>query len=169
MQFIISLLIFSVISTGTVPQSNQNTQEQEVQQPLPTKESLLLTLERTPCFGKCPTYKYSIYTTGRVIYNGVENVKNIGTYKAQLTKAQIEKIKNNIESAKIFSLKNKYDSQITDIPSTLLVINIDGQKKKIYDRYGAPEELTKFEKLVDDIVLNSNMTKTKDQDNGNRD
>lgn len=169
MQFIISLLIFSIISTGTVPQSKQNTQGQEVQQILPTKESLLLTLERTPCFGKCPTYKYTIYTTGRVIYNGVENVKTIGTYKAQLTKSQIEKIKNNIESAKIFSLKNKYDSQITDIPSTLLIINIDGQKKKIYDRYGAPEELTKFEKLVDDIVLNSNMTKTKDQDNGNRD
>lgn len=169
MQFIISLLIFGVISTGTVSQSNQNTQEQEVQHPIPTKESLFLTLERTPCFGKCPTYKYTIYTTGRVLYNGVENVKNIGTYKAQLTKSQIEKIKNNIESAKIFSLKNKYDSQITDIPSTLLVINIDGQKKKIYDRYGAPEELTKFEKLVDDIVLNSNMTKTKDQDNGNRD
>ena len=150
-------------------QLNQNNQKQEVQQHLPVKESLLLSLERTPCFGKCPTYKYMIYTTGRVIYNGFKNVKKIGTYKAQLTKSQIEKIKTNIESSKIFNLKDKYDSKITDIPSTVLIINLDGEKKKIYDRYGAPEELTKFEKLADDIVLNSNMTKTKDQDNGNRD
>ncbi|MDF1673040.1 MAG: DUF6438 domain-containing protein [Vicingaceae bacterium] len=169
MQFVISLLIFGLISTETAIQSNKGAQEQEIQQPLPVKESLLLTLERTPCFGKCPTYKYTIFSTGMVLYNGFENVKNLGTYKAQLTKSQIEKIKVNIKSAKILSLKNKYDSQITDIPSTLLIINLDGEKKKIYDRYGAPEELTKFEKLVDDIVLNSNMTKTKDQYNGNKD
>ena len=168
MEFIISLLIFGVISTETLVQSNQEQGQQEINQPIPIKESLLITLERTPCFGRCATYKYSIFTTGRVIYNGVENVKNIGTYSAQLTNSQVEKIKDRIESAKIFSLKDKYDSQITDIPSTLLIINIDGRKKKIYDRYGAPKELTQFEKFVDDIVLNSSFTKTKEQDNGNK-
>ena len=168
MEFIISLLIFGVITTGTVVQSNYT--ELEVKQSTtPIKESLLLTLERTPCFGKCPTYTYSIFTTGKVIYNGKQNVKNIGTYKAQLSMAQLEEIKSHIESFELFKLKDKYDAQITDIPSTILVINIDGRKKKIYDRYGAPKELTQFEKLVDDIVLNSAMTKTKDQDDGNRD
>ena len=168
MEFIISLLIFGVVTTSTVVQTNQNNQ-QEIKQNFPVKESLLLTLERTPCFGKCPTYKYSVYITGRVVYRGDQNTKYIGTYSAQLTKAQIEEIKSHIKSANLFSLKDKYDAQITDIPSTVLIINLDGVKKKIYDRYGAPEELTQFEKFVDNIVLNSSMTKTKDQNNGNRD
>ena len=136
---------------------------------LPVKESLLLSLERTPCFGKCPTYKYTILTTGKIIYNGSQNTKNIGSYTAQLNKSQLEEIKNQIKILDAFSLQDKYDAKVTDIPSTILVINIDGKKKKIYDRHGAPEKLKQFEKFVDKIVLNTKMTKTKDQSNGNRD
>lgn len=136
---------------------------------LPVKESLLLSLERTPCFGKCPTYKYTILTTGKIIYNGSQNTKNIGSYTAQLNKSQLEEIKNQLKIIDAFSLQDKYDAKVTDIPSTILVININGKKKKIYDRHGAPEKLKQFEKFVDKIVLNTKMTKTKDQSNGNRD
>ena len=41
---------------------------------------LLASIERTPCFGKCPTYKISIYQSGYVIYEGKQHVKNIGLF-----------------------------------------------------------------------------------------
>lgn len=159
MQFVISLLIFGVITVGTVVEENNT--EQEIKKALPVKESILLTLERTPCFGRCATYKYSIFTTGKVVYYGEANVTNLGHYKAQLTQKQIAEIKAQIEIANIFSMKNKYDAKITDIPSTLLIVNINGKKKKIYDRHGAPDALKDFEKFVDGLVLKSKMTKVK--------
>lgn len=164
MEFLIALLIFGNVATTDVAQSSQtNVHTQETEENLPIKEGLLLTLERTPCFGMCPTYKYSIFSTGRVIYTGTKNIDNIGTFSIQLSKSDLNKIKSQIKSSNIFGLKDKYDSNITDIPSTLLIINLDGKKKKIYDRHGAPPELKAFEKFVDDMVLNSKMTKIQDK------
>jgi len=163
MEFLIALLIFGNVTTTDFDQSHQNNiQTQEAKQTNPVKEGQLLTLERTPCFGMCPTYKYTIFSTGRVIYTGTKNIDNIGTYSIQLSQTQLNEIKAQINSKNI-SLKNKYDSNITDIPSTLLIINLDGKKKKIYDRHGAPKELKEFEKFVDDMVLNSKMTKIQDK------
>lgn len=162
MQFIISLIIFGVITVGSVSEQN-NKSKINTDEAAPIKESLLLSLERTPCFGMCPTYKYTIFNTGKVIYEGEENVDNVGKYSAQLSKKQVSEIKDQINSSNIFSLKDKYDAKITDIPSTLLIINLDGKKKKIYDRHGAPEKLKKFEKFVDAIVLNSKMTKLQEK------
>jgi len=161
MKALIALFFIASINTTEPVSTTSST--------LPVKESLLLSLERTPCFGKCPTYKYTILTTGKIIYSGSQNTKNIGSYTAQLNKSQLEEIKNQIKILDAFSLQDKYDAKVTDIPSTILVINIDGKKKKIYDRHGAPEKLKQFEKFVDKIVLNTKMTKTKDQSNGNRD
>ena len=164
MGFLIALLIFGNVATNNVTQTSQtNIQTQEIEQITPEKEGLLLTLERTPCFGMCPTYKYSIFSTGRVIYKGTKNIDKIGSYSIQLTKVQISEIKSLIKSNNIFGLKNKYDSNVTDIPSTLLIITLDGKKKKIYDRHGAPKELKDFEKFIDNMVLNSKMTKIQDK------
>lgn len=159
MQFFISLIILGFVSVGSIDSHNVAIEKENIA----VKESLLLSLERTPCFGMCPTYKYTIFNTGRVIYEGEENVDNVGKYSAQLSKKQIAEIKDQIISDNIFSLKDKYDAKITDIPSTLLIINLEGKKKKIFDRHGAPENLKKFEKFVDAIVLNSKMIKLQDK------
>lgn len=168
MQFVISLLIFGVISVSSVAEQNSNLENNEIQS-LPIKESVLLSLERTPCFGTCPTYKYTIFTTGKVIYHGEANVKHIGSFSTKLSQEQIEEIKTQIKISNIFSMQDKYDAKITDIPSTLLVINLDGKKKKIYDRHGAPDALRDFEKFIDKLVLKSKMTQLEHKHNDNRD
>ena len=158
MELIISLLIFGIVTTGTVVQSNQNGQEL-VEETIPVKESLFLTMERTPCFGKCPNYKITIFNTGRVIYEGIQFVEKEGKFESQLSKAQMKEITSTMNSINIFGMKDKYDSNITDIPACLLYINDGEQKKKIYDRYGGPDELRDFEKLIDKLVLNSSLIK----------
>lgn len=156
MKAIIALLILAS-TTSNISETNAD----ELQQP-PVKENIFLTMERTPCFGQCPSFKFTIFNTGMVIYEGFNFVKKEGKYKSKLTRDQLNEIIEQIESKKIFNLQDKYDAKITDIPSCILYINLNGKKKKIYDRHGAPNELKQFEKLVEKFVLDSPLGKISD-------
>lgn len=122
------------------------------------KESLFLSMERTPCFGKCPTYKIMIFNTGNVIYEGYSNTKHIGKFQNQLSKKQLNEIKTMMDEINIMEMKDVYDTKATDLPSTILFIVNNNSKKKILDRMEAPAELKQFEKLIDYLVINDQLT-----------
>ena len=150
MKALVSFLIITSLSvTEPVIQNN----------PIPVKEHLFLTMERTPCFGKCPSYKIMIFNTGNVVYEGFTFAEKEGKYTKKLTKKQLSEIESQIEIINLFELKNKYDSKITDIPSVHLYVEYKGNKKKILDRDGAPDELKRFEKLIDFLVLDDKLKK----------
>ncbi len=150
MKAIISFLIFTSLSFNEpVIQDSQ----------IPLKESIFLTMERTPCFGKCPSYKITIFNTGNVIYEGFSFAQKEGKHIKKLSKKQLSEIQSQIDIIKLFELNDKYDSRITDIPSTHLYVIYKGKKKKIVDRVNAPEKLKKFEKLIDSIVIDDNLKK----------
>lgn len=122
------------------------------------KESLFLSMERTPCFGKCPAYKIFIFNTGNVIFEGYSNTKHIGKFGNQLTKKQLKEIQKMMDDIDITGMKDSYDSEATDLPSTMLFLVSNMQhKKKILDRVGAPSELKQFEKLIDYLVINDQL------------
>ena len=124
-----------------------------------SKESVFITMERTPCFGQCPSYKITIFNTGNVVYEGLAFTKKEGRYIKKLTQKQLSEIQAQIKIIKLFELEDKYDSRITDIPSTYLYVIYQGKKKKILDRDGAPNELKRFEKLIDFLVIDDNLKK----------
>lgn len=121
--------------------------------PTPIKEALFITMERTPCLGRCPSYKITIFNTGNVIYEGRDFAEKQGKHTTKLTAEQLDELKNNIEIIDLFKMQNKYDKQVTDIPSCYLYVQLDGKKKKIMDRVDAPAELRNFEKLIDFMVI----------------
>ena len=50
------------------------------------QDSLFVTLERTPCFGKCPVYTVSIYNKGFVRFIGKKDVEPLGSNTTVLRK-----------------------------------------------------------------------------------
>jgi len=148
---IITFLIFTSL-TATAPAVQKKEQ-------IPVKESIFITMERTPCFGKCPSYKITIFNTGNVVYEGLQFAEKQGKYKKKLTKSQLSEIGVQLELINLFELKDKYDSKITDIPSCILYFNYEEKIKKILDRDGAPDKLKKFEKFIDALVITDNLEK----------
>ena len=143
------------IATTKKPVINKPSKSPEV-----LKESLFLSMERTPCFGKCPTYKLMIFNTGNVVFEGFSNTMYIGKYNKQLTKKQLKEIQKMMDEINILEMKNVYDSEVTDFPSTILfLVSNNTHKKKILDRVNAPAELKKFEKLIDYLVLDDELKK----------
>ena len=123
---IITLLIFTSL-TATTPAVQKKEQ-------IPVKESIFITMERTPCFGKCPSYKITIFNTGNVIYEGLQFAFKKGKFTKKLTKSQLNEIDSQVKKLHIFELKDVYDSMITDIPSCKLYFNFNGKIKKILER-----------------------------------
>ena len=108
---------------------------------LPIDSAPLITMKRTPCYGECPQYMISFYESGIVVYNGVRFVQNIGCFKSNINSQQINYIKLLLEEIQFFDLDEEYISEVTDIPSIITEVFINGNRHRVTDRLQAPKKL----------------------------
>jgi hypothetical protein len=122
-----------------------------------SKSETLITIERTACFGSCPIYSAEIYSDGTVIYKGKDFVKIEGEKRYKIPQVRIKMLIEEFQKANYFSLKDKYETDengmiITDQPTTITSIVLNGKQKKVVNYYGAPKELEKLENKIDDLA-----------------
>ena len=68
------LFILVLFSCGS-SKKNTETKVKEI------KKELVISLERTPCYGTCPIYKMEIFSDGSAFYHGERFVDRIGDYE----------------------------------------------------------------------------------------
>lgn len=164
---LILILFFTIISCKT-PEKTQDTVKTDetvntlTTKPNPVKESIFITMERTPCLGMCPSYVIWIYNTGKVEYEGRTHAKKEGKHTKTLSKDAMDEITTMINEIGFFNLKDKYDALVTDIPSCIISVNLDGKTKKILDRYDGPKSLRNLEKLIDYHVIDDELIKVEE-------
>lgn len=116
-------------------------------------DSLVIRLQRTACFGRCPIYTLSIYKGGYATYLGEKWVEREGSYQAIVSDELIQKILAKAKAINYFKLKDQYDNEyVTDLPSTITTIRADDQLKVVANRYEGPEKLNEFEKYIDETA-----------------
>ena len=76
----------------------------------------VITLERTPCFGTCPSYKLTIYDDGKVEYEGRDFVKRKGKAEGQITKAELEELIREFERIDYQNLADDYTLSSKNCP-----------------------------------------------------
>lgn len=101
-------------------------------------DSLFFSIERTPCFGACRAYSIKIYRSGFATYDGRMNVDLMGTHSARIATAMMEDLLTRSEGSGFFGMNDKYDAQVTDLPSTIIRIVSNGRDKKVVARVGTP-------------------------------
>ncbi|MCK5463800.1 MAG: hypothetical protein KAI95_12315, partial [Bacteroidales bacterium] len=124
-----------------------------------TGENLLIEMQRTPCYGYCPVYTIMIDKKGKGLFEGVENVDKIGIFSFKLSQDELMEIEIAFQEVDFFQLKKIYDAQVSDLPTTYISYNKDGNRKKIMDYYGAPEKLRTLENNIETLVLTKKMKK----------
>jgi len=122
-----------------------------------TDKEIIISLQRTACFGTCPIYKIEILSDYSGIYTGTKFVKNIGVLKFQLTTEDVNKILDYATKINFSKLKDEYSKPITDLPTTYIKI----KNKKIKDYAGAPKELKNLEILIDELYQKKIKEQTK--------
>ena len=125
----------------------------------------VITLERTVCFGTCPAYKLTIYSDGKVEYEGEEFVKQKGKAEGRITEAELKELVREFEKIDYFNLDDHYGSgnkkncpeSWTDHPTAATSLNWNGKKKTVVHYHGCRgsavlNQLTALEDKVDEVA-----------------
>ena len=159
----ISLLWLLIGSGGDSPaKSHELTLTQRASAKRGVPRDTLITLERTPCFGECPSYKLTISADGTVVYEGRQDVKQSGTIKSRISRAQIKQLVAEFERVNYFSLRDSYSGEVcpetwTDHPSAVTSLRLNGRSKTVRHYHGCKglaelAKLTDLERRIDRIV-----------------
>lgn len=122
--------------------------------------NLLITLERTACFGTCPIYALTIYEDGRVEYVGQDFVTAKGEQTGSITPEKLQELVAAFQNADYFNLQDEYTAPITDLPTTITSFTFDGTTKTIRNYGGcldnmlvpAPQALCELENKIDEVT-----------------
>jgi hypothetical protein len=144
-------LIYSIIIVITLSSACKSKEKMSQTNSSEADTVLLASIERTPCFGKCPTYKTTVYQSGYVVYEGKQNVKNIGLFSTRLDKSKVNDIKDFIEKNKILDMNDEYKNpHIADYPGTITEAHLNNKYKHILEMDPkAPKEIKDFQNFLD--------------------
>ena len=139
-----TLLLLILFTAGWMACNGQKKAVAESQRFGSATDSLFVSIERTPCFGKCAAYTLTIYRDGKAEYIGRSNAPRQGKYTGSVDRATMETLLAKAEAIGYFGLEDKYDSQVTDLPSTIIRVVGMGKDKKVIGRVGTPEAFTRL-------------------------
>lgn len=127
-----------------------------------------VTLERTPCFGRCPVYSVSISRSGLVRWEGKRFVADSGADTARITRESVDRLLAELDQAGYFGLEDRYVSgapacglYATDLPSAITSVDDGDRSKRIQHDHGcseAPRQLAELEKRIDEVAGTSRWT-----------
>jgi hypothetical protein len=135
----------------------------------PTKSAkvpadFLFELERTACYGRCPTFKLRLDAKGVLAWEGIRFVKTVGKTERQLTPEELTQVYKLVTALKLTQYQDRYDDQkITDLPSIIIAVTEGGKRKRVEGRYGTPEALTKGISDIEQLLIADELKVTKPQ------
>ncbi len=113
----------------------------------------VIRLERTGCFGTCPSYTVEIGGDGRVTYTGEGYVAVEGVRRERIAPEAVEALIERFRQADFFSLDDEYVAGVTDNPTYVVSLTIGGRTKRVIDYVGSetgmPFSVVRLEQAID--------------------
>lgn len=121
-----------------------------------SNKDLVITLERTVCFGRCPDYDLTIYGNGTVVYEGHNFVAVTGKQTSLIPQGKVQALVDYFHESGFFSMDDVYGSVGGDAPAATTSFKTDGAFKKVvnYGSPDAPQRLYDLEARID-MIANS--------------
>jgi len=111
-----------------------------------------ITLDRSGCMGTCPSYSVSVRTDG-IVFDGSGYVVASGKHTDRADSDAVRKLAKKFVAADFYSMDESYVAGVTDNPTYVLTISIDGESKKVSDYVGQwvgmPAIISDLEEEVD--------------------
>ena len=113
---------------------------------------ITITLQRSGCFGRCPIYTVTVSTNG-IAFESQNFVKVAGRHTDPVHPDEVRKLAKAFIAADFYSMDSSYVASVTDNPTYVLSISIDGHEKQVNDYVGSwvgmPAIITELEDDVD--------------------
>lgn len=117
-----------------------------------TEKTVLLTMQKTPCFGNCPVYDLTIYTNGYAEYNAKNFLPQTGRFGTELSKNEVRSIVQDLDDMNFCQMKKLYGVGVTDFPSSIITYMCNGEEKKVEAIMKYPESLLLFIMKLDGLT-----------------
>lgn len=116
---------------------------------------IVIRLERSGCYGACPSYSVTITQSG-ITFVGGGFVVVRGRHTAKTDPAEVRDLARRFVDANFYSMNSGYAASVTDCATYTLSLSIDGRAKKIGDYMGAwvgmPAVVSELEDAVDSFA-----------------
>jgi ankyrin repeat protein len=113
---------------------------------------IAITLARTSCFGICPSYQVTV-STGGIEFEGHSGAVAAGKHKDRVDADEVRTLAKRFVTADFYSMDSIYRASVTDNPTYILSVTIDGHKKEVEDYVGSwvgmPAVISELEDAVD--------------------
>lgn len=124
--------------------------------PVYDASTVRITLERTGCFGSCPSYKVSVAGDGSVVFDGQSYVAEAGRRTGTVDPSAVRVLYDQFRTSDFMSLDDRYVADITDNPTYTLTLETAGMRKTVVDYVGAkagmPDSVTALQDAVDRVA-----------------
>jgi Domain of unknown function (DUF6438) len=124
-------------------------------------KTVVISFERTGCYGNCPAYKLTIRGDGHVDYKGIRDVMTTGNKSGSIDDTGLRSILAAFSKANFFSIGDDVSEQkcscrvCTDFPTVLTTIDVAGNMHSVSNYHGcgcSSDELWNLEKTIDKVV-----------------
>lgn len=101
-----------------------------------------------PCFGQCPIYTMSIYTDGKVEYNGQRFTDKIGVFTKKISTDRVKDLLEDLEKMKFWEMQEWYKGNLPDLAKTHITYTKGDQTKTVKGDNTRPELLKALDKKL---------------------
>lgn len=117
--------------------------------------SIIASIKRTNCYGKCPSYEAKLYSNGTVVYEGKAHTAKLGLFEAYLLKPQIDSLFALADAMNFFELASFYPTngkKLSDLPETHTYLKVGENEKTIINNHNSPKDLRLLESYLDELL-----------------
>ncbi len=111
-----------------------------------------ITMQRTACYGRCPTYIIELNKNGSVIYTAYRNTADSGVFEKNIGEKRADEIFNQAVTTKIDTCRNEYIMRVTDLPGLIFTIKYADSTKIINNANFGPAVLRELSETLDGIT-----------------
>ena len=115
--------------------------------------NVFISMKRTPCYGTCPQYQVTIFSNGLIKYEGKRFVDKIGCFHSKLSRKKIENIVSLVNKINYFKLDSVYSSNVTDLPSVVTEVIVNGKSHRVVDEKLFETELNILYDEIDKLII----------------
>lgn len=119
-------------------------------------EDYVISLDRSECYGTCPSYVVEVNGKGEVTFTGRKFVSFIGTRKYTVPVGDVRGLIDDLYRLRIHTAERDYRARVTDHPTYTITIKGKDFQKEIIDyvglEIGMPPQVSLFEGRIDEVT-----------------
>lgn len=158
---LLSFIALSVLIFSACAQQKKTTASKVMVKQAKESQIQQIVMERTPCFGTCPSYGLEVNKDGKVVFTSRAFTEYEGVYEKKFSTEKVATIFKKFSANQVDTCSEEYNSLIADVPGVFYTIKYADKEQRINNAHFGPEFLNDLANELDaNFKVDDTWTKT---------